>query len=134
MNNKPYTYAVGKLMTHQATEPNRFGVSQPARYEDVLFRQLDGVVEVRITRIGATPEWFAQKFPSVSHRPEYSFKRYMKHLKKLARNLTEVSIGQTLSSHDEYGHDDMSARLIVTGWSKKISDNRAVVLKGLVFA
>lgn len=133
MNNKPYTYATGKLMTRPASEPNKFGVSQPARYEDVLFRKLDDVVEVRITRIGFTPEWFNYEPRAASYPVEYSFKRYMKQLKKLAKGLTEVSIGQKLSSHDSYGHEDANATLTVTGWSKKISDTRAAALNGLVF-
>lgn len=113
MNNIPYTYA-------QIKAP--LNLQYPDRKSLVLFRQHEGIIEVRVVR------------EQMVNESRQSFKRYMKGMEKLARGLKEVTIETKIRATDEYGHEEPEATNIVTGWTAHFTNaHKRMIENGLVF-
>lgn len=113
MNNIPYTYA-------QINAP--LNLQYPERKTLVLFRQHEGIIEVQVVRTAGVPE-FTQ-----------SFKRHMKGMQKLAKNLKEVTIETKIRTTNEYGYEEPEAEFVIKGWTSHFTNaHKRMIENGLVF-
>lgn len=101
----------------------------PNRFSEVLFREHEGVLEVRVRRTLQAPEemYFGEK---TIKSAGVSFKAYMKTLRNKAKGLKEVKINTVISTTDGYGYEeDPSATIVITGWTRKLSNSHKIALK-----
>jgi len=120
MDNIEYKYFTAQVALNE---------KYPTRLSEVLFREHEGVLEVRVRRTFEAPNgiWRSEKDPQAAG---VSFKTYMKTLRNKAKGLKEVKINTVISTTDGYGYDDEpTADIVITGWTKKLSNSHKIALK-----
>lgn len=112
-----------KYFTRMAALDQRF----PDRRTKVLFREADGVTEVRVRRLIPAPDDVYSGEDNI-RSSGVSFKTYMKTLRNKSKGLKEVKINTEISTSDGYGHDWPSATIVITGWTTKLSNGHKMAL------
>lgn len=120
MDNIEYKYFTAQVALNE---------KYPTRFSEVLFREHDGVLEVRVRRTMDAPEemYFGEK---TIKSAGVSFKAYMKTLRNKSKGLKEVKINTVISTTDGYGYEETpSATIVITGWTKKLSNSHKIALQ-----
>jgi hypothetical protein len=109
MDNTEYTYAYGIMDQSQSNLYLRF-------------RKSERGIEVLITRELRAPEF-------------KGIKRFRKELKNATKNMREAQITTTISTMDEYFHEEREAKLLIIGWIPLTSnEHRKALEKGQGFS